>query len=184
LASGLGTGAFGVLLLRLTEKRFSATQYALLSTLFTIPRILAGPVAGVSADAFGWRDFFIATVFVGLPGLVMLARFVPWSAREVRFEVAAPSTKPALGKQALALRAFAGVFLIGVISLLSLATVNALGHFRARKVFDLQPELSKLLAPSAPGDWLTLAGVAVMAAVGGLAVAATAQARRAPPASE
>ena len=87
---------FGVLLLRLTEKRFSATQYGLLSSLFTIPRILAGPVAGVAADALGWRDFFIATVFAGLPGLLMLARFVPWNARELRFEVASPSTKAPL----------------------------------------------------------------------------------------
>ena len=46
LATGLGNGAFGVLLLRLTQKRFSATQYALLSSLFTIPRVLAGPPAG------------------------------------------------------------------------------------------------------------------------------------------
>ena len=90
ICSGLGTGAFGVLLLRLTEKRFSATQYALLSSLFTLPRVLAGPVAGVAADAFGWRDFFILTVFTGIPGLLMLARFVPWNARELRFEVATP----------------------------------------------------------------------------------------------
>ena len=52
-SSGLGQGAFGVLLLRLTQKRFSATQYALLSSLFTLPRILAGPVAGVLADSHG-----------------------------------------------------------------------------------------------------------------------------------
>ena len=71
-SSGLGTGAFGVLLLRLTQKRFSATQYALLSSLFAIPRVLAGPPAGVLADAIGWRDFFILTLLTGIPGLVML----------------------------------------------------------------------------------------------------------------
>ena len=43
---GLGTGAFSVLLLRITQKRFSATQYALFSSLFAVPRILAGPIAG------------------------------------------------------------------------------------------------------------------------------------------
>ena len=64
-STGLGSGAFGVLLLRLTQKRFSATQYALLSSLFTLPRVLAGPVAGVMADAIGWRDFFILTVLTG-----------------------------------------------------------------------------------------------------------------------
>ena len=39
LTSGMGSGAFSVLLLRLTEKRFSATQYALLSSLFALPRV-------------------------------------------------------------------------------------------------------------------------------------------------
>src|SRR5512141_1269018 len=77
-SSGLGAGAFGVLMLRLTQKRFSATQFALLSSLFTLPRILAGPVAGVLADAIGWRNFFLSTVLFGIPGLLMLARFVPW----------------------------------------------------------------------------------------------------------
>jgi PAT family beta-lactamase induction signal transducer AmpG len=67
VSSGLGSGAFGVLLLRLTQKRFSATQYALLSSLFTLPRVLAGPVTGVLADAMGWRDFFILTVVFGVP---------------------------------------------------------------------------------------------------------------------
>ena len=58
LTSGLGTGAFGVLLLRLTEKRFSATQYALFSSLFALPRVLAGPVTGFAVDAIGWPAFF------------------------------------------------------------------------------------------------------------------------------
>src|SRR5262249_61634289 len=69
-SSGLASGAFGVLLLRLTQKRFSATQYALLSSLFTIPRVLAGPVAGLLAATVGWRDFFVLSVFGGIPGLV------------------------------------------------------------------------------------------------------------------
>jgi PAT family beta-lactamase induction signal transducer AmpG len=183
-ASGLGTGAFGVLLLRLTEKRFSATQYALLSTLFSIPRILAGPVAGVSAGAFGWRDFFIATVFVGLPGLLMLARFVPWSAREVRFEVATPSSKPPLGRNALALRALSGGLVTAVVGVWSVAALQALSQFRSKKVFDFFPELAKVLSPAGIAEWSTLVGLVVLAVAGGLLTAATAQARRAPPASE
>ena len=51
LTSGLGTGAFSVLLLRLTQKRFSATQYALFSSLFALPRVLAGPISGLAVDA-------------------------------------------------------------------------------------------------------------------------------------
>ncbi len=184
LASGLGTGAFGVLLLRLTERRFSATQYALLSTLFSIPRILAGPVAGVSADAFGWRDFYVATVFVGLPGLLMLARFVPWGAREVRFEVAPPSGKPPLGRNALVLLGLSGGLVTAVVGVWSVAALQALAKFRSRKVFDFWPELTKVLTPSGVGEWSTLVGLVILAVAGGLLTAATAQARRAPPASE
>jgi PAT family beta-lactamase induction signal transducer AmpG len=45
MASGMGTGAFMVLLLRLTQKRFSATQYALFSSVFALGRTIAGPIA-------------------------------------------------------------------------------------------------------------------------------------------
>jgi PAT family beta-lactamase induction signal transducer AmpG len=84
--SGLGTGAFGVLLLRLTQKRFSATQYALLSSLFALPRTLAGPLAGLLVAHLGWTTFFVLTVLAGIPGLLMLARFVPWGVRDPHFD--------------------------------------------------------------------------------------------------
>src|SRR5260370_737480 len=93
-STGLGSGAFGVLLLRLPQKRFSATQYALLSSLFTLPRILAGPIAGVAADALGWRDFFVLSVFTGIPGMMMLAHFGPWYRPEPLFHATAGLTCP------------------------------------------------------------------------------------------
>jgi PAT family beta-lactamase induction signal transducer AmpG len=80
--SGLGMGAFGVLLFRLTEKRFSATQYALFSSLFALPRVVAGPITGFTVNAVGWPSFFLLTMAAGIPGLVMLARFVPIGVRE------------------------------------------------------------------------------------------------------
>lgn len=82
LTSGLGTGAFSVLLLRLTQKRFSATQYALFSSLFALPRVIAGPITGFAVEAFGWTTFFLSTMVIGLPGLYMLSRFVPIGVRE------------------------------------------------------------------------------------------------------
>jgi MFS transporter, PAT family, beta-lactamase induction signal transducer AmpG len=85
--SGLGTGAFSVLLLRLTQKRFSATQYALYSSLFALPRVLAGPISGFAVDALGWPTFFVSTMVLGIPGLAMLARFVPIGVREPQFTV-------------------------------------------------------------------------------------------------
>ena len=87
--SGLGMGAFGVLLLRLTEKRFSATQYALFSSLFALPRVIAGPLTGFAVEAVGWPTFFLATIVLGVPGLLMLARFVPLGVREPVLETEA-----------------------------------------------------------------------------------------------
>ena len=84
--SGLGMGAFGVLLLRLTEKRFSATQYALFSSLMALPRVIAGPVTGFTVNAVGWPAFFLITMVLGVPGLLMLARFVPPGVREPQFD--------------------------------------------------------------------------------------------------
>jgi len=177
-SSGLGQGAFGVLLLRLTQKRFSATQYALLSTLFTLPRILAGPVTGVLADAMGWRDFFVLTVVFGLPGLAMLARFVPWGVRDVEFEVRGPSWGPPLSKRGVATRAAVGAAIALSVGVAGVALVGGLSALRAGRGFAALPALGAVVAPSTVAEWSITAGLAVVAALGGLATAATLVARR------
>jgi PAT family beta-lactamase induction signal transducer AmpG len=83
LTQGLGTGAFSVLLLRLTQKRFSATQYALFSSLFGLPRMWAGPLSGFLVNAMGWKAFFWLTIVAGIPGLLLLHRFAPLGVREL-----------------------------------------------------------------------------------------------------
>jgi PAT family beta-lactamase induction signal transducer AmpG len=177
-SSGLGQGAFGVLLLRLTQKRFSATQYALLSALFSLPRILAGPVTGVLADAMGWRDFFILTVAFGVPGMAMLARFVPWGVRDVEFEVREPPRGRPLSGRGLALRATAGAVVALLIGLGAVALVGGLRALRGGHGFAPMPALATAAAPSTVGEWITTGGLAVLAALGGLATAATLVARR------
>jgi PAT family beta-lactamase induction signal transducer AmpG len=176
--TGLGMGAFGVLLLRLTQKRFSATQYALLSSLFTLPRVLAGPVAGVAADAIGWRDFFILTVFTGIPGMWMLARFVPWGVREPEFDVVAPSWGPPLARRALLARAVLGAAVASGAGLLTLGVLGGLSSVRAGGGFDVVTPMLAVLSPRSLGDWTTAAGLLILAAAGGLATAATLVARR------
>ena len=177
-SSGLGSGAFGVLLLRLTQKRFSATQYALLSSLFTLPRILSGPVAGVLADALGWRDFFILTVVFGVPGMVMLARFVPWSAREVEFSVLAPPRGAPLSPVELSLRSLLGG-LVGLgVAAAGVVLVRGLSGVRAGRGFGGPAALEALVQPQRIADWMALAGVLVVAVLTGLATAATLVARR------
>ncbi len=177
-SSGLGQGAFGVLLMRLTQKRFSATQYALLSSLFTLPRILAGPVSGVLADRLGWRDFFVLTVAFGVPGLLMLARFVPWGARDVEFEVKAPSWGPPLARRALAWRSVAGGALALAAGLAVIGLVGALSGLRAGRGFALGPALAGVLRPASVGEWTTTIGLVILGVLGGVATAATLAARR------
>ncbi len=178
LTSGMGTGAFGVLLLRLTEKRFSATQYALLSSLFSIPRVLAGPPTGLLVDAIGWRDFFVLTVLAGLPGLAMLKRFVPWGQREIVFRVEAVVRGRPLSRARLALRVALGTLGAWALALVTLASLDAMRALRAGRGLDLAGPLLRLLHPSALGDWLTHLGMAALAASVGLATAALLVARR------
>jgi PAT family beta-lactamase induction signal transducer AmpG len=177
-SSGLGSGAFGVLLLRLTQKRFSATQYALLSSLFTLPRVLAGPVAGVLADVLGWRDFFVLTVAFGIPGLVMLARFVPWRARDVEFAVEAPAWGPPLTRGALLLRSLAGSAVAFAVGVATLSAVAALTGLRTGQGGAVARQLLSLVAPAGVAQWTTLVSLIVLAALGGLATGATLVARR------
>jgi PAT family beta-lactamase induction signal transducer AmpG len=92
LTQGLGTGAFSVLLLRLTQKRFSATQYALFSSLFGLPRLWAGPVSGILVATIGWKTFFWLTMAAGVPGLLFLQRFAPLGRREPAVDMESSET--------------------------------------------------------------------------------------------
>lgn len=178
LSTGLGSGAFGVLLLRLTQKRFSATQYALLSSLFTIPRVLAGPPAGVLADAIGWRDFFILTVLTGVPGMVMLSRFVPWGLRDPQFHVAGPARGRPIARASLAWRSLSAVVVAGVIGAVTLGALSAASNYRRSKVFELGAGIQTVLRPVNQADWISLASLGIFALIAGLATAATVAARR------
>ena len=73
LCGGLGTAAFVALLMALCRVEFSATQFALLSALSAVGRTyLAGPLTPVLVAAFDWPAFFVLTVAIALPGLVLL----------------------------------------------------------------------------------------------------------------
>ncbi|WP_374563625.1 MFS transporter [Ideonella sp.] len=72
LTGGMGTAAFVAFLMSLTNQRFSATQYALLSAFASIGRVWVGPLAGVLASSIGWPTFFVVSTVFALPALVML----------------------------------------------------------------------------------------------------------------
>jgi PAT family beta-lactamase induction signal transducer AmpG len=73
----MGTAAFVALLMALTDRRFSAAQFALLSALAAIGRVYVGPTAGVMVEAIGWPGFFLFSTAAALPGLLLLALLKP-----------------------------------------------------------------------------------------------------------
>jgi PAT family beta-lactamase induction signal transducer AmpG len=78
LTSGMGTSAFVAFMASQTDRRFTATQYALLSSLMGIPRVLVAAPSGWIADSLGWPHYFILCAALALPGLLVLLRFRSW----------------------------------------------------------------------------------------------------------
>ncbi len=73
LCGGMGTAAFVALLMGLCNQQFSATQFALLSALSAVGRTyLAGPLTPPLVESLGWPVFFILTVAIAVPGLLLL----------------------------------------------------------------------------------------------------------------
>ena len=70
--SGMGTAAFIALLMALCNHRYTATQYALLSSLAALGRIFVAPTSGFVVEAVGWPAFFFITTLTAIPGLMML----------------------------------------------------------------------------------------------------------------
>lgn len=74
LAGGMGTAAFVALLMALCDHRYTATQFALLSAVASIGRVLVGPVAGYWVTEVGWAVFFFTSLIAAFPGLWLLWR--------------------------------------------------------------------------------------------------------------
>ncbi len=76
---GLGTAAFVGFMGAMTDKRFTATQYALLSSLMGVPRVILSAPTGWMAETMGWTLFFLTCTLMALPGLWLLRRFKGWT---------------------------------------------------------------------------------------------------------
>jgi MFS transporter, PAT family, beta-lactamase induction signal transducer AmpG len=72
VSSGMGTAAFLAFLMSLCNRRFTATQFALLSAFASVGRVWVGPLAGVLAQTIGWPSFFVVSTVLAFPALVML----------------------------------------------------------------------------------------------------------------
>ena len=79
VCTAMATTAYIAFMASLCNKRFTATQYALLSSLMGVPRVIFGSSSGYLAKHFGWPGYFLFCVVLHLPGLLMLFRYKLWT---------------------------------------------------------------------------------------------------------
>lgn len=82
LLSGMGNAAYAAFLMSLCNKKFSATQYALLTSLMALTRVLAGSASGFLAERLGWEMYFMVAITLMVPGLALLTRYDRWKLPE------------------------------------------------------------------------------------------------------
>jgi MFS transporter, PAT family, beta-lactamase induction signal transducer AmpG len=73
-AAGLGTSAYLAFLMSVCEKRYAATQFALLSALLAVTRWIAGDLSGNLAEHLGYANYFLLTFALGLPAFALIPR--------------------------------------------------------------------------------------------------------------
>ena len=86
LGVGLGTAAFIAFIARATDPRYTATQFALFTSLAAVPRTVVNASTGWVVEQTGWFTFFLICAALALPGMALLVRVAPWNGR-VRNEV-------------------------------------------------------------------------------------------------
>lgn len=77
--AGLVVAGFGAFFMSLCSPRFSATQYALMTSLMAFSRDVLVAPAGKIASATGWPMFFLLTIAAGIPAMLLLPVFAPWN---------------------------------------------------------------------------------------------------------
>lgn len=77
ICAGMGTAAFVALIMSLCNPAFTATQFALLTSLAALGRIYVGPVSGYMVESFGWACFYCFSAVVAIPGLALLMFLKP-----------------------------------------------------------------------------------------------------------
>lgn len=82
LSSGMGTAAYVAFMASITNKKFTATQYALLSSLMGVPRVLVSAPTGFFAKSLGWESFFIFCTLIAIPGMLLLLKFASWDSND------------------------------------------------------------------------------------------------------
>jgi len=78
LGVGLGTVAFVAFIARTTHPAYTATQFALFTSLMAVPRTFANAATGWLVDTMGWTSFFLLCAVLAVPGMLLLLKVAPW----------------------------------------------------------------------------------------------------------
>jgi PAT family beta-lactamase induction signal transducer AmpG len=78
LGVGLGAAASGAFIARATHPGYTATQYALFTSLAVVPRTFANAATGWLVDTLGWMGFFFLCAALAVPGMLLLFKVAPW----------------------------------------------------------------------------------------------------------
>jgi PAT family beta-lactamase induction signal transducer AmpG len=79
LGVGLGTAAFVAFIARSTHPAYTATQFALFTSLAAVPRTFINASAGWLVEGLGWFSFFLLCTVLAVPGMLLLSRVAPWT---------------------------------------------------------------------------------------------------------
>jgi PAT family beta-lactamase induction signal transducer AmpG len=78
LGVGLGTAAFVAFIAKTTNPLYTATQFALFTSLMAVPRTFANASTGFIVDGLGWFNFFLLCTALAIPGMLLLLKVAPW----------------------------------------------------------------------------------------------------------
>ncbi|MCX7098498.1 MAG: AmpG family muropeptide MFS transporter [Methylococcales bacterium] len=82
LGVGLGTAAFVAYIAHTTHPLYTATQFALFTSLAAVPRTFANAATGYLVESFGWVVFFLFCFVIAIPGMLLLFKVAPWNGKE------------------------------------------------------------------------------------------------------
>ena len=81
---GLGTVAFVAFIARTTNPAYTATQFALFTSLAALPRTVINSFAGVIVEQIGWLNFYWLCMFLAIPGMLLLFKVAPWNEKKIQ----------------------------------------------------------------------------------------------------
>jgi MFS transporter, PAT family, beta-lactamase induction signal transducer AmpG len=82
LGVGLGTAAFAAFIARTTNPRYTATQFALFTSLAAVPRTLINATTGLIVEQTGWFHFYLLCTLLAVPGMLLLWWVAPWNEKD------------------------------------------------------------------------------------------------------